>query len=504
MKNKKLSAVFLILIFSLSFCISSNGQTWTTDEEEQILQAKHSISSHKLLKYIKILASEKFNGRLTGSKEYKYSVDFTASFLKKRGISPAGKDNTYLQSFPNPYTIISKGSEAYLHIPYKNSVIKKHYNFDNEYIPGGTSGSGEITAEVVYAGYGITAPELGYDDYKNVDVKDKIVLIESEGPVSSNKDTELFKKWRKYTFHQYKLENAVAHGAKGMLYNYGPIGNPNNSYDRNFIYHHVGSVVTNDIFSGAGKDHKTVVEKIKKELKPFSFHSGMTFTVKNETEHFPDGTGYNVIGIIEGSDPVLKDECIIVGGHLDHLGRSFELMPGANDNASGIAVMLGVAEAIKNCRIKPKRSVMFIFFGAEEQAVKGSDFYLKDPSVPLEKTVGFINIDGVGCGDKLRVTAGKNFPQFWNYIDTANKKYIHRQIRTSFFLNNARPRLDAARFMWAGIPSLSFGAYGSRSFYHNTKDTVDRITPEIIEDTAQLIFLAVLNITNADKVNFRQ
>jgi hypothetical protein len=102
-------------------------------------------------------------------------------------------------------------------------------------MPGSTSGNGEVTAEVVYAGYGITAPELGYDDYAGIDVKGKIILIEREAPVSPDAGAEKFNPWYNYSFHQTKLENAVKHGAAGMLYNYGPISNPNNAYNEKFM-----------------------------------------------------------------------------------------------------------------------------------------------------------------------------------------------------------------------------------------------------------------------------
>jgi Zn-dependent M28 family amino/carboxypeptidase len=328
--------------------------------------------------------------------------------------------------------------------------------------------------------------------------------MEREVPVSPDKDPELFKKWRPYSFHQYKLENAVAHGAKGMLYNYGPISNPNNSYDKGFIYSHVGSAVVSDVFSGTGRKHKDVVAKIKKTLKPQSFATGKTFTIKNITEHHPEGVGYNVIGILEGSDPVLKEEVIILGGHLDHLGRCYEIMPGANDNASAISVIMGIAEAMSKCPIKPRRSVMFLCFGAEEQGIVGSGYYVEHPVVPLEKTLAFVNMDGVGCGDKLRALAAKNYPEFWKFIEKANQKYIHRVVNPRYFANIARPRLDAARFMWKDVPTISFSAYGSRSYYHIAKDDVDTITPEILEDLAQLIFIATLDMANQDSLDFRK
>jgi len=491
-----------IIFFAYSFSVAQRNRSDISDEQK-LLEIMHSISSHTLFEYVKELASDKYTGRLTGTEGYNLSAKWVIEQFKKWGVAPAGDSNTFLQAFPNPYTLVFKDCEVYLHIPYKTSEIRKYYKYEDEFIPGATSGSGEVTAEVIYVGYGITAPELGYDDYKGVDVKGKILLMEREVPVSSSQDVELFKKWRPYSFHQYKLENAVAHGARGMLYNYGPISNPNNSYDKYFVYSHVGGAVVADVFSGTGHEHKAVVDKIKETLKPQSFATGKVFTIKNQTEHHPEGIGYNVIGLIEGSDPKLKEEVIILGGHLDHLGFCYELMPGANDNASAVAVILGVAEALAKSPVKLRRSVMFLCFGAEEQGVVGSQYYLDHPFFPLEKTQALLNMDGVGCGDKLRAGAAKNFPELWAFIEKANEKNIHREVSPRYFANIARPRLDAARFMWKGIPTISFGAYGSRSYYHITKDDIDTITPEILEDLAQLLFLAVLDMANQDSLNFR-
>ncbi|MFZ0282307.1 MAG: M28 family peptidase [Bacteroidales bacterium] len=117
--------------------------------------------------------------------------------------------------------------------------------------------------------------------------------------------------------------------------------------------------------------------------------------------HFPDGKGSNIIGLLRGSDPELSKEVIIIGAHLDHLGKCYEMMPGANDNASAVAVMTGVAKALAQNHIPLKRSVMFIRFGSEEQALLGSQKYIKDPVFPLEKSV-LLNMDGVGVGNGIR------------------------------------------------------------------------------------------------------
>lgn len=500
MKCKKIFG-YLFAVSYLLIAVSLIAQNQSS--EEKLLEILHSISSHDLYEYVAELSSDYYEGRLTGTEGYDRAAEWVATKFQDWGIKPGGDDSTYFQYFPIPFTLVDEGCQLYLHVPLKNFTIKKYYRYVDEFIPGSTSGSGEITAEVVYVGYGTTAPELNYDDYKGVDVKDKIVLMEREVPVSLDKDAELFKKWRPYSFHQYKLKNAVKHGAKGMLYNYGPIGNPNNAYDENFIYSHVGDSVVADIFAGTGRRHEEVVKKIKENLKPQSFKTNKIVTIKNFTEHHPEGIGSNVIGILEGSDPELKKEVIILGGHLDHLGRCYEIMPGANDNASAVAIILGVAEALTKLPDRPKRSVMFNCFGAEEQAVVGSQFYLDHPKFPLKKTVCLINMDGVGCGDKLTALAGENYPELWKIFQKANERFIHRIIKAPYFSNIARPRLDAARFMWKDIPTISFSAYGARSYYHTPKDDISTITPEILEDLAQLVFMAVVEMANRESLELK-
>ena len=154
-------------------------------------------------------------------------------------------------------------------------------------------------------GYGITAPELNYDDYAGVNVKGKIVLVEPDAPVSPEGNADLFKEWRPYSFYQYKLKMAVAHGAKGMLIN-NLIVNPDIDHVPKLMVTQVGSSVVKDLFAGSGKTHQENLEEIKSSLQPRSFRTRKVFTIQNFTEHHPKGTGYNVIGQIEGIDPLLK------------------------------------------------------------------------------------------------------------------------------------------------------------------------------------------------------
>ncbi len=468
--------------------------------EEQVMAAMHSISSLTLLDYVRELCSPKYEGRLTGTPGYNAAAKWATELMASWRIRPAGDNGTWLQSFPLPYTLVLPGAALSLTLPVGNGgSIVRPYVYEDDFFPGSTSDSGSVTAEVVYVGYGITAPELNYDEYQGVDVKGKIVLVEPEAPVTPGKDQAEFKRWRPYSFHDYKVRNARAHGAAGMLYDYH-IANPNCEFVKGLLLTYVGRGVADDMFAGTGKDHGEVVERIRATKKPASFATGKTVTMKNVTEYHPEGTGANVAGFLEGSDPVLKNEVIVVGAHLDHLGKNDELMPGANDNASGAAVTLGVARALATSGLPLKRSVLFLLFGAEEQGVKGSEYYVAHPLVPNGEVRAFFNLESVGRGEKITAGSAKNFPQLWDYVDRNNRKYIHRVVNPTENANLARPRQDAAHFLWAGIPTISFGTFGAPpppyAIYHTTKDTPDILTPEIMEDLARLVFLSVVDMAN--------
>ena len=480
----------------LSVFISSLASFSQDTNDKVVLQAMRSISSEELMDNVKKMCDEKYAGRLTGTKEYQECAEWLAGEFSKWGLSPAGDNGSWFQWFRVPYTLIFPDCGVSLNIPLKKGgVISKQYRYITEFVPGSTSGNGVASGEVVYAGYGITAPELKYDDYAGIDIKGKIILIEREAPVSPGAGAEKFNPWYKYSFHQHKLENAFKHGAIGMLYNYGPIANPNNSYIENFVYVHVGDSVVKDIFTGTGISYRENLEKINKTLKPSSFNTGKNVTIKMSTQHFPDGKGSSILGLLKGSDPELSKEVIIIGAHLDHLGRCYEIMPGANDNASAVAVMMGVAKALTMNHITLKRSVLFIAFGSEEQALLGSKKYIENPVFPLEKSV-LLNMDGVGAGKSISAAAGENFPLLWSIVKDENTAYIHSNLSTSNFSNLGRPRLDAAIFMRAGVPSLSFATHGTPTPYHLPGDNIDIIDPEIMEDVCRLMFLTTVKMAN--------
>jgi Zn-dependent M28 family amino/carboxypeptidase len=208
-----------------------------------------------------------------------------------------------------------------------------------------------------------------------------------------------------------------------------------------------------------------------------------------------------VIGMIEGSDPVLKNEAIIIGAHLDHLGLNDQLMPGANDNASSVASLLGAARSLAQSGVPLKRTVVFILFAAEEQGVKGSEYYVAHPVVPNAKVKAMLNLEGVGHGDRIGCSGGGgDYSEVSEALTRNNTRFVHRPLSVRATANLARPRQDAAHFMWANIPTINIGASGGPDIpvatYHTTHDTPEFITPEIMEDIARLIYLSVVDLAN--------
>ena len=452
---KKIIPLLLVL------CLSASQVGLSQDDyETKLLKQFHSITSEEMMTWLEKLCSPEFNGRLTGTPEYLAGTEWVAGKLKEWGIKPAGDDGSYFQWFNFPYTVLNDIGSLTLNITQTDgSVIKKNYNYPDEYYPGMNSGNGEITADVVFVGYGVSAPELNYDDYKGIDVKGQIVLMNRDVACTDPRNPE-YKKWVEYCYHQYKLQNAVKHGAAGMLYIEGASANPNISYDPSIIVCGIGPQPLADIFAGLKTTNKDIIEKIIKTFKPASFNTGRSITIKANTTRHQEGKACNVAGIIEGSDPVLKNEVILIGGHLDAVGKAGKVVNGALDNASGIVDIMGAAKAMAQSGIQLKRSVMFLFLGGEEVGLVGSKVYTEKPSFAKEKTIAFINLDMVGNGTGLAVSAGSTYKELLTYFEQANTKYIHRTMRTSSPVQGefyGRPRTDGVVFSMAGYRTMSVG-----------------------------------------------
>ena len=477
----------------LLFCLMASSG-FTQDQEKIILKTFHSISSNDLLNYDAELTSAKYGGRLSGSPGYLMAAKWVAEKLKLAGLKPGISDTSYFQYFPNAYSqILSPGTVTLLA---GKDTKRKEYHFPDDFYPGSNTASGKVSGEVVYVGFGITAPDLGYDDYKNIDVKGKIVLMETGIPYSANDSLQL--KWEPYSYHRYKFQHARELGAIGLLY-VSKIANPNTSFLKGFVYAHIGEPVAEELFAGSGKKYAETHASITKNIQPNSFALGKKVQITASSKYFPDGKSCNVIGVIEGSDPVLKNEAIVLGAHLDAVGSPGCLFPGALDNGSGSCDILAAAEALASSGIKPARTIIFIFFGGEECGLFGSKKYVEAPIWPKGKVVCMINLDMVGNGTGLFLANGKSHPSILNYFSESNKKYIHRdfdasEARVSF----GRPRTDGAIFEKAGYRTLHLFTSGTVKtvYYHHPLDNVDGLTPEIMEDAAKLLYLSIIGMAN--------
>lgn len=523
--KRLLSALFLLCP---AFLPAQQEFSLSQDVKEEYLSSMHKhITSEKLFGYVKYLSdSTLFEGRLAGSEGMARANRWVASLFEQWGLEPfgtagstgsvvysgsvgsagtagsagsAGSIEGYYQSYPHP--CVEVNGECLLEILFPVGVKKdidtlhKTYPWADGWFAGGTSASGDITAEIVYAGFGVSAPELGYDDYKGIDVKGKIVLIEGETPNSSYEKEDLLK-WYPYTLHQYKVANAVAHGAIGMLYNWVP--GPNNGYDPGFVYAYITSQVAEDVFKGTGKgtfrEHRN---RIVKDMKPSSFNTGKYARIKMSTVRNENAFASNIVGIVRGSDPVLRDEYVIVSGHLDHLGMIPYHIAGANDNNSSTAVLLGVAEALAKSSVKPKRSVIFMSIDGEEANLTGSTYYVNNPLVPKDKVVAILNLEQVGIGERINLSHGVEYDHFIQAMKDANDDFVHRKLSVRSNRHITRPRTDGAVFMKADYPCVDIGAGGGAPrYYHHPDDDWDTINPETLEDVAEFVFWSAIYLGN--------
>lgn len=469
------------------------------EREEKVMEVFHTISSHDLLGYAAELSAPRYRGRLSGSPEYQAAAEYVAGLLGGWGLRPVMADSSWYQWFPNAWTEVLEPGKVLLRRTGKGTGkgtgIRK-LDFPADFYPGANSASGKVTGEVVYAGFGITAPELGYDDYAGLDVKGKILLMEPGVPYTAN-DPALAA-WEPYSYHRYKFRRAQELGAAGLLYT-GLTANPNTSYLEGFVYAHISEEVASELTAAAGREFSSLKKEITSGLKPASFATGREVSITAKTRHFAGSRGCNVVAMIGGSDPVLKEEAIIVGAHLDAVGHQGTLFPGALDNASGVADLLGAAQALASLPEKPARSVIFVFFGGEECGLYGSLASTTDPWWPREKVLAMINLDMVGNGTGFFLQGGDSWGGVAAHFIKSNEDFLHRPFRSSENRPSyGRPRSDGAVFLKAGYPTMNLWTTGTVKpvYYHQPLDDIHGLTPEIMEDAAKLIYLGVLGAAN--------
>ena len=421
----KISRLLLALFFSAAAPLLGNDEL-----KERLQPALEAITPDGLLAHIKVLASDEFEGRAPGTKGEDLSVKYITEQFKKVGLKPGNPDGTYTQEVP----LAGIKSEPRMSFVVGDKTMDLKYSDD--FVASSARLQPEIEIEksgLVFVGYGVVAPEYGWDDYKNVDVKGKtLLMLIGDPPIPDPKDPsklddKMFK-GKAMTYYgrwTYKYEIAAQKGASAAIIihetepaaypwqvvksSWGKenfeLDNPNKNMDAVSARSWITFDVAKKLFADSGQDFDALKKSaIAKDFRPVVLNAKANIAIKQQIRSIKS---HNVIGKLEGSDPKSNGEYVIYTAHWDHLGRHPELQGdqifnGAIDNASGVASVIELAAAFTKINPQPKRSLLFMATTAEEAGLLGAKFYAEHPLYPLEKTLADINLDSMNVWGKAR------------------------------------------------------------------------------------------------------
>jgi len=456
------------------------------------------INKDDLIKNVKILTSPDFDGRLPGSEGYNKAAQFAADKLYELGLKFAG-DDLYFQYLNVEYNKIESPAV------FKSIVDGDTVNGEigKDFVLRGFTGSNSFTLPVVFCGYGISRPDLHYDDYEGINVKNKIVIVFKQNPKWKNDD----KDWGT-NYPREKSLVAKKHGAKGILF----ISLPNDAKPQpligsvmhgegeqpiDFPQLHISLDAANTLLSKTGFSISDCQTKIDEKKKPLSMNLTTKAQIEVSAIYEQNTRTMNVIAMIEGSDLKLKDEYVIVGAHLDHVGSQADLLfPGANDNASGSAAVLEIAKAFTNGGLQPKRSIVFVLFASEEQGLNGAKHFVESWKKGYDKVAAMINMDCIGYGDSIQVGNGLSAPNLWEVANQIDETSFNSMVDRTWKGGGA----DATPFHEKGVPCLYFVTTNSYDHLHLPSDKVETLNPVLYEKAVKLAHLTVMEIANGNYV----
>jgi hypothetical protein len=435
-----------------------------------------TFNSERTMETIRTLASDRFQGRQTGWKGGTASEQWMAEQIENLGLEPGGTDG-YFQLFTLLNSQEKSASITLLDSPFG----KIHFVYGDDFTLITNSGSGKVQAEAVIVGHGISKPDKGWDDYGDADVRGKIVVIlRDKPPVDAD--------WDEENSRNYTVNEAYVRGAKAVLYLQGerPIQGGAiqiKSYHSDLPSFYVRQRVVDLLLLNTGWNLNSYKKQLEKEPKVLFTGKRVEISAKVRTDS--EAVGRNVMGWVRGSDPELSKEVIVVGAHLDHVGINGEgiIYNGADDNASGSAVVLELASCFAS-NPRPKRSILFQWYAAEESGLIGSKYWVDHPTTDVENVVAMLNFDMEGRGDgKVGIGGGEFYPDVWSAfiaaLDTSlqNKVIAHRSWRGGS---------DQTSFLQKDIPAYPFYTHGSHPLYHVLDDDAQWIQPETVQNAGTI------------------
>lgn len=514
---------YFILSSLLAILVFQNGlvaQT-VTQKDSAARKATEGITSAQLKDFLYFIADDAMQGRDTPSAGLDVAANFIAYNLKKWGVKPAGDNGTYFQRMWVTRKIADI-TAANAELNGQKLVYGEDYFVDTN--------SGTASAPVVFGGHGWFHKAKGIDGLAGIDVKDKIVVIYNEAQLPKGLTFQDFQGKLGEDFADPPTY-AKMKGAAGLIVVANQRTQSNwanarrqrerggmtieklndNQGSANIPTIYISQKTANALFEGEQSNPLTTPD-----LKGFALKSGKMakITASGKTERVPT---QNVAGMIEGSDPVLKSEFVSIGAHYDHVGTNpnapgeDKIWNGADDDGSGTVAIMGMAEALAKSSVKPKRSMLFLWYAGEEKGLLGSEYFVKYPTVPLDKITININIDMIGrsrtadntdprdkdlAGENEMYVIGSNMMSSTlgqitesvnkNYLNmTYNFKYDDPKDTNRFFF-----RSDHFNFAVNGIPAVFF-FNGVHRDYHQPGDHPDKIDYVRMEKITRTIFLTM-------------
>ena len=483
---------------------------------QQTAPSQNGPSVAKLQQHVSYLASDALDGRRTGTAGANDAARYIAGEFARLGLRPATSGPAtrrgsqvmarYLQQFPYVAGVEIGAGNALTFVRESGFQGVQTVRVRDDWMPLGFSANEKVGGTLVFVGFGITASEQNYDDYSGLNVKDKVAIALQGTPDGDNPHG----RFARYEEIRWKAIAARNAGAKALLviarendfknerlarlaYDHtgGDAGIPVAVISRGAVDSMIGTPTVNDWQAIAKEKTQATKQPITGQL------TLVTDVVRKEVP------AYNVIGVLEGSDPVAKKEMIVIGAHYDHLGRggsgslarrSGDIHHGADDNASGTAGMLELARLFTSQRPRPKRTIVFVGFGGEEEGLLGSNYYVNNPFMPLTNTVAMINMDMIGrMKDRKLVIGGVGTAKEWRDIIARGTADSSRSFALTLNEDGYGPS-DHSSFYGKQVPVLFFWT-GTHPDYHKPTDTWEKIN---YADQARVLDLVAYIVREVD------
>ncbi|NVK52621.1 MAG: M28 family peptidase [Flavobacteriaceae bacterium] len=502
----------ILLVAALVFMISCKQEA----TKEDIVTYAGTITQKELKDHLYVYASDEFEGRDTGKPGQKKAIAYLKKEYEALGI-PSLIEGTYFQKVPLNIVQTPK---------VKMTVNDKTFSYYDDFISLTSAETNTIsTAEIVYAGYGIDDEK--YSDYKDLDVKGKVVVVKAGEPTDKTGNNVITgdkkaSKWSNRQALSAKRDAAKKNGAKAVLFMNNSLFERYSKFYKNREYNGGSNRLSLPPEKDAEKPiyHFMISDKLGKALVNNISKSTKATVVKTKFEMdyksmLKPLNSENVAAIIKGSEK--PDEYIVISAHLDHIGTNEkgDVFNGADDDGSGTVSLLEIAEAFKTATDKghgPKRSIIFLHVTGEEKGLLGSRYYTDyEPLVPLANTVANLNIDMVGRIDPKRkgdrnyiylIGADKLSTELHEISEAVNKEFMN--IELDYKYNDEKDpnrfyyRSDHYNFAKNNIPII-FYFNGTHDDYHRATDTPDKINYDLLENRSRLIFHTAWELANREK-----